>query len=160
MTRLPRPIAGICALLAATCLSASAALAQPPDYEAPAGESTTVIRRQPPAPAADPQPRRDPTMPSPSLREAIEATQTTPQGPGAPLPALPPLSLKARIVGKLRDPVALLGLGEKGSLVVHAGREYPLALPGGGGYTLHVLAITPREVEVEVLPLKRRYILQ
>lgn len=90
----------------------------------------------------------------------MEAAQPSPQGNGPALPSLPALSLKARIVGKIREPVALLGLGEKGSLVVHAGREYPLALPGGGGYTLQVLSISPKEVEVEVLPLKRRFILQ
>lgn len=148
MIRALHNAAGLTALWIAAWLACATAWAQPPD-----GGHGPPPRREPP-------PARDPTLPSPSLREAMEAAQPSAPGAGPALAALPPLSLKARIVGRSRDPVALLGLGEKGSLVVHAGREYPLSLPGGSGYTLQILSISAQEVEVEVLPLKRRFILQ
>jgi hypothetical protein len=101
---------------------------------------------------------RDPTQPSPEVREAIEASQFVPStGPGsaaAPALVLPQVKLKARLVGAVGRPVAMLEINGQ-LFTVYSDSETTIANPGGGATTLLVRTITASEVQIEVLPLKK-----
>ena len=104
---------------------------------------------------------RDPTQPSPEMREAIEASQDSPAvGPGiAPAPSVPQIRLKARVFGTIAKPVALLDVN--GQLVsVNAGGEVVVSNPGGGVSTLVIRELTVANVQIEILPLKKVLILR
>ena len=118
----------------------------------------TPGRGRPPNNALE-QPRfRDPTQPSPEVREAIEASQFVPgAAPGsgaAAAPVMPQVKLKARLVGAIGRPVAILESNGQ-MFTVYSDSETTIANPGGGATTLLVRTITASEVQIEVLPLKK-----
>ncbi|HEX3657828.1 MAG TPA: hypothetical protein VHV55_18705 [Pirellulales bacterium] len=139
-------------LAAAACLliggTVSLSLAQPPRGRPPGGG-------MPPRPPADAR-FRDPTQPSPEMREAIEAAQTVPAGPGpaAAAPVMPEIKMKARLLGAIGPPVAMLEVNGR-LLVMHQGEESTIANPGGGILTLVVRDLSATGVTIEVLPLKK-----
>ncbi len=101
---------------------------------------------------------RDPTQPSPEVREAIEASQFVPgAAPGstaAAAPVMPQVTLKARLVGSVGRPVAILDVNGH-MFTVYSDSETTVANPGGGATTLLVRSITASEVQIEVLPMKK-----
>jgi hypothetical protein len=121
-------------------------LAQPPRGRPPAGDAPPPDARF-----------RDPTQPSPEMRAAIEATQTVPAGPGlaaAAVPLMPQIKLKARLLGAVAPPVALLDVNGR-LFVTHEGEETTIANPGGGTSTIIVRELSAAVVTIEVLPLKK-----
>jgi hypothetical protein len=138
-------LAGSGLLIASTGLLS---LAQPPRGRPPAGG-------MPPPPPADAR-FRDPTQPSPEMREAIEAAQTVPAGPGpaAAAAVMPQIKLKARLLGAIGPPVAMIDVNGR-LFVMHEGEESTIANPGGGISTLVVRDLSAAGVTIEVLPLKK-----
>lgn len=111
---------------------------------------------RPEAPYGPPGPMqfRDPTQPSPEMRSAIEAEQFVPKpGDVAPTagPTMPQVSLKARLIGALGEPTAMLDINGK-MHTVHPGNEVPA---GSGGVTVSVRDIAKDRVTLEILPLKK-----
>ncbi len=119
------------------------------------------------------EPARDPTAPSPLLRELLK-----PAGKQSKISELPFIQIKGRIIGGLQPNSALLQIGvddqqplnsnaartphnvalrQNGnhSYLVQKGTE--LTIPGGGGdtQTLRVVEITADEVRIEIAPLGR-----
>ncbi|HEY5313420.1 MAG TPA: hypothetical protein VIK18_12915 [Pirellulales bacterium] len=142
-------------LAAAACLLiggiVSLALAQPPRGRPPAGGAPPPDARF-----------RDPTQPSPEMRDAIEAAQTVPAGPGqsaAAVPVMPQIKLKARLLGAIGPPVAMLDINGR-LLITHKGEEATIANPGGGTSTIVVRDVSAAGVMIEVLPLKKTMNLQ
>lgn len=128
--------------------------AQPPQGGPPKGGPP--MAEPPPADARF----RDPTQPSPEMRQAIEAAQAVPgTGPAAAPPALPQIKLKARLLGASAPPVAMLDVNGR-LFTAHEGEETTIVNPGGGTSTLIVRELSATAVQVEVLPLKKTLILQ
>jgi hypothetical protein len=116
----------------------------------------------PPAPApprGEPQgPRfRDPTQPSPEVRQAIEATQAAPTAANPAGPIVPQIKLKAKLIGSIGQPVAVLDVNDK-LYVVHADTE--IEAPLGSGSRIMVRELNATEVRIEMLPLKRIVVLR
>ena len=138
-----------CLLLAGACCTGSAWGQRPRTGHGP--------------PRANPPPRsqeiRDPTQPSPEVREAIEASQAVPEETGtrggAPPPAaLPHVRLKARLVGSFARPVAILEIDGQ-AFTVYTDSETTVASKAGGATTLIVRKITASEVQIELPALKK-----
>ena len=126
-------------------LSEGPSLVQQPGYGSP-----PPSRRLPP--------QRDPTQPSRTLREAIDATNV-PTAPGGSTQAapLPRFSIKARIVAHNAIPVALVAVDDDQLLSVKAGLEY---LVPGSSYRVKVKSISAAGIEMELLPVNLQLILQ
>jgi hypothetical protein len=97
--------------------------------------------------AATSPPLRDPTRPSPALRELLGAAPAK-----VAAPELPPMELKARIV-RQGAPAALLLIDGRLHMV-RPEDTVPLPSSHGGCVSVRVLAVTPDGVQVEVLPQK------
>jgi len=132
---------------------------------APAPGPTLV--QQPPYGAQSPSRRpgqRDPTQPSRTLREAIDATNvpaaTSNNGQPAPLPRF---SIKARIVAHNSTPVALIQIDEDKIMAIKPGFEYAVPAGSGSGYThyrIKVKSITAAGIEMDLLPVNMQLVLQ
>ena len=147
MRQLPVWIA--CILLAIACSASSAWGQRPRSTQTPPG-------RKPAAPRPA-EPFRDPTQPSPEVREAIEATQVGPDGPGLAAPAppvMPQVRLRARLVGSVGPPIAIIEIDGQ-LLRVYSDTETTVANKAGGATTLLVRKITAREVQIELPALKK-----
>ena len=105
-------------------------------------------------------PLRDPTQPSPAVREAIEAAQAGPPGAkGAPGigPATPQMRLKARIISNRTPPVAIVEIDGSPFTVR---RDTTLVLSGASsGMQVHVIDLSPTEVRLELLPATKIFIM-
>jgi hypothetical protein len=91
------------------------------------------------------------------VREAIEASQVVPNGPGTAAPALPVLPqvrLKARLVGSVGPPVAIIEIDGQ-LLRVYSDTETTVANKAGVPTTLLVRKITASEVQIELPALKK-----
>lgn len=142
-----RKLAGLAVVMLAALGTWSIVQADPP--ATPPAPGPTY--RSPPAgpPAAR---FRDPTQPSPEMRSAIEAEQFVPKpNDSAPAaPALPTVTLKARLIGSRGQPTAVIDVGGR-TFTVHPDSE----VPGSGASTIVVRQISDQGVQVEVLPLKK-----
>ena len=112
----------------------------------------------PPAPKIDPilvpgADLKDPTRPSPKLREAMNAGKAAPAAPGAS--RFPVVALRGRIIAKGRPPAALVE-GEGKLYTVSQGS----VLPGGGSTILRVTEVSSTEVRLEVAPLNETILLR
>jgi hypothetical protein len=128
------------------------------DVDTPPGTGNQIRIATPaddPFPAPNPQaprPAGDPTIPSPEVRQMLEAgnvNRATPNQPAAS-PSLPPMSIKARIISRDRPPVAVIDIGGT-TITVRPGVEFNIG-SGGGGPPLHlkVKEMTQSEVRFEV----------
>lgn len=117
--------------------------AQPPSTVAPS--QSGVVPPPPLSSVNGPQePPRDPTQPSPQMRDLL----TKPKSQD-----LPPLELKGRILTAGQTPLALLAL-DKHLFVVRQGAE--ISLDGSySGMSIRVAEITGSEVRLEIVPLGR-----
>lgn len=99
-----------------------------------------------PDPAAEPPPR-DPTQPSPKLKDALDLQRTLPGQPAES--RLSAIRLKGRIIAKDKPPVALIELeGKPSPVLVTAGSTISL-----GSVQLRVVEVSAAEVRIEVQPL-------
>jgi hypothetical protein len=106
-------------------------------------------------------PQRDPTQPSRTLREAIDATNIpTATGGGTQAAPLPRFSIKARIVAHNAVPVALLSVDEAAMMSIRPGAEYAVPSASGSAYRIKVIAITASGIEMDLLPVNLRLTLQ
>jgi hypothetical protein len=110
-----------------------------------------------------PAPLHDPTEPSPGVRRAIEESQAIrkPAAGSAAAPAqtlgISQINLKARVIGTRQPPIAVLEINGT-NYIVHA--DTNLALSGSNqGMEIHVLELSAEQVRVEVLPLKKTFVL-
>ncbi|HWB00851.1 MAG TPA: hypothetical protein VG713_20305 [Pirellulales bacterium] len=101
-------------------------------------------------------PVRDPTQPSDQLRNAIDATRATPAA-NAPTaaPGVPQFTIKARLVGRMATPSAILAIDGGQLLNVRKGGEYQLP----NGQLFSVVEISEAGIEIELISSKRRLIL-
>ena len=90
---------------------------------------------------------KDPTTASEKLKGVLNPLKA---GAGGAAAAIPPVSLRGRIIFKDKPPTAVLEIG-KSLYVVNVGSVVPTA----GGVTLKVLAINADDVQIEVAPLKQ-----
>lgn len=118
------------------------------------------MRDPPEGPEAAPE-RRDPTVPQGELRMLLSPPVT--EGPGgtvvagpAPLPALPAISVRARVIGPGKQASALLSTGTSYYLVT-PGQSYHLV--GNEDRELKVISITREGVKLEFSPDRRQLIL-
>jgi hypothetical protein len=105
---------------------------------------------------------RDPTQPSPEVREAIEAERFQPkpgdgQSSAPAAPVMPQVKLKARLIGAVGQPTAVLDVNGQ-MFTVRANSEV-LISNSSTGATLIVRELTAAGVSVEVLPLKKTLLL-
>jgi len=130
-----------------------AVLAQMPDG-APPPRPQLRLRQPPPVPEL-----RDPTLPNPAVRQAIEAAQGPLGGKPAPgeVQATPQMRLKARIIGTRTPPVAIVEINGSPYTVR---RDTALVLGGASsGLQVRVIELTAEEVQLELLPAKKVYIM-
>jgi hypothetical protein len=114
-------------------------------------------------PAAVPAaPGKDPTRMAPELRKLLqkdEAAKAAPAGMPAPVHyAVPKIALKALVVGG-ESPSAVLAIGDKQSLFVRAGREYPISGDGAAAVSLVVHRIEADQVDLEIKPAGQKLVL-
>ena len=134
-------------------LPPGAVFAQMPDG-APPPRPQLRLRQPPPMPEL-----RDPTLPNPAVREAIEAAQGPAGGKPAPgdAPSTPQMRLKARIIGVRTPPVAIVEINGSPYTVR---RDTTLVLGGASsGLQVRVIELTAQEVQLELLPAKKVYIM-
>jgi hypothetical protein len=110
-----------------------------------AAPSQTPMQAPPPRLVEEPAEPRDPTKPSPKLREAIG----TGKNADLALPALPSLILKGRVLANDRPAGAFIEIGNHLQLVSVGAK-----ILVGDRQTLHIVAITRDEVRIEVEPNK------
>ena len=115
----------------------------PADKTAPSGVGTS------PANSAPGQSLRDPTSPSPMLRDLIDPGRNQPKSMELPL-----IQLRGRIIGGGQPSAAMLEI-DKHSYLVRKGSE--ILFPGSrpGAQSIRVLDVTAEEVRLEILPLGR-----
>jgi len=120
-------------------------------------------REETPPPA--PQAPRDPTVPSGELRLLLNPPTDAPAPAGAPAPLapLPPIAVRAKMIGPGKQASALLTLsgatggGAERFYLVRPGQSYHIL--GGEGRTLHVLEVAREGVVIELLPDRRQLVL-
>jgi hypothetical protein len=109
-------------------------------------------------------PQRDPTQPSRTLREAIDATNVpTATGGSTQATPLPRFSIKARIVAHNATPVAMISIDEDKIMIVKPGFEYVVpatSASGYGGYRIKVKSISSAGIEMDLLPVNMQLVLQ
>jgi hypothetical protein len=98
---------------------------------------------------------KDPTVPSPKLKELLYPEKSGKGSGTGPGPKMPSLGLRGRVIVKDQPAIALLEVDGK-IFVISKGSS----LPGGGNTMLRVIEITSREVRIEVLPFKEIVILR
>lgn len=127
-----------------------------PDEEAPAPQPALEPQR----PQREPNVLRDPTEPGDELRELVAPLRMG--QPGGPQGlAVPPVTLKGRIIGPTQPPAAIIDL--QGSMyVVYPDSELTVETTDSplGAITLQVTEINSSEVRIEVLPLRKKLILR
>ena len=111
----------------------------------------------PPRPGTQGPQFRDPTQPSPEVREAIEATQAVPTAANPAAPVVPQIKLKAKLIGSVGQPMAMLDINGQ-YYVVHADSE--IEVPSGGASKILVRELNAMEVRLEMLPLKKVFVLR
>jgi hypothetical protein len=114
----------------------------------PTPESKTEI-----APA-DPFIPRDPTEAQGELKQLLTQPNLQTNQPTAP--SLPSLRVQAKVIGA-QGPMALLSVGEKGSLFIQPGTTF--SVPDFPGTDVKVLRIAREGIELEFLPMNRRLLL-
>lgn len=125
----------VCLLMAWTVLAGAQPAKAPVETKRPAKVEPG------PAPTAK-QPSKDPTEPTPKLREVLDTGKIGPAG----APTLPTIVLRGRVIIENQPAVALLEFDPKQPPVpVSAG-----ATLGLGGLKLKVLEITATEVRIEI----------
>jgi hypothetical protein len=124
----------------------------PGDADAP---PDTGVKLQDPPPRevgtpAPPGSLKDPTTPSPRMRDAL-ATKST--GPGAP--GISPLALRGRVLVKDKPPLALLEVDGK---LYRVSKDSVVA--GPNKTILRVLDVNSSEVRIQIDPLKEIVVLR
>lgn len=98
-------------------------------------------------------PNADPTIPSPEVRQMLEAgnaNRPNNNSPAPPAATIPAISIKARIISRNRPPVAVIDVGGT-PLTIHPGDSFSIGGgQGAGALRLKVTEMTQTEIRFEV----------
>jgi len=136
----------------------------PPDDAAAGGAAArpSAESSKPSAPGEDGEqtgPLRDPTEPSPRMREILVPPQASPQGTVAGPPPMPQVTLKGRVILSGKPGAAILEVDGK-LLGIQAGAETTIAAGSRTGLvTLRVLELSASTLRLEVLPQGQELVL-
>jgi hypothetical protein len=106
-------------------------------------------------PPAEKREPKDPTTPSPKMRDALDPPSVPGAGSPGAAPQVPKVVLKGRVLAADQPPAALLEVDGKLQIV-----RKDSQLNGGGRITLRVVEISRSQVVIEVQPLKETIVLQ